>query len=141
MLYLREEVRYPKLQALRFNDWYVPCDGNGRTCRLLSEHPVVSCRRTEANDRSLILFNEEAEELNDADRFDPDAYETDNVWSFAAGRDRRLIAPRQRVREVLYGDDERFEIGSAFDVLSGDQGGRAADSCLPMKPLGLPQFA
>ena len=32
--------------------------------------------------------------------------------------DGRLIAPRQRVREVLHGDEERFEVTASLDALS-----------------------
>ena len=118
VLYQREEGAYPKLHALGFHGWHVQCEGNGRTYRLLSDHPVISHRRPRVTDRSLSLFNERQEELYYTDRFDPEAYERDDVWSFATGRDGRLIAPRQRVREVLHGDEKRFEVTASLDALS-----------------------
>jgi len=118
VLHQREEGAYPKLHALGFHGWYVQCEGNGRTYRLLSDHPVISHRRLRVTDRSLSLFNERQEELYYTDRFDPDAYERDDVWSFATGRDGRLIAPHKRVREVLHGDEERFEVTASLDALS-----------------------
>ena len=127
----REVGRYPKLHALGFHGWYAWCQGEGRTYRLMSDHPVISHRRLRVTDRSLTLLNDREEELYYTDRFDPDAYETDDVWSFKTGPDGRVIAPRRRVGEVLRGDEERFEVGAALDALTvvTREGGRLTLAC------------
>ena len=127
----QQEAAYPKLHAVGIRDWAVACEGGGRTYRLESGN--VSGYRSGASviQRSLSLFDGAGEELYYTQRFDPDAYERDGVWSFTTGRDSRLVAPRKRAREVLYGDEARFEIGSAFDVLTvvTEEGGRLTLAC------------
>ena len=128
---IQQEGTYPKLHAVGIRDWAVTCEGGGRTYRLESGNVSGYRSGLSVIQRSLSLFNDAGEELYYTQRFEPEAYERDAAWSFRVGWDNRLLAPRWRSGEVLYGDEKRFEIAGAFDVLTvvTDEGRRLAFAC------------
>lgn len=137
-LALREEGDYPKLHDQGIGTWVVTCHGHGRTYRLRSENTASAHSGLRVLHRSLSLLDGVGEELYYTVRFDPDAYETHGVWRFRTGWDSRLFAPRWRASEVLYGDEERFEISAAFDALTvvTSDGRRIVLACQRRPPDG-----
>ena len=129
--YTEQEAAYPGLHAVGLRSWGVTCQGDGRTYRLQSEN--ISGYRSGASviRRSLSIFNDAGDELYYTQRFDPDAYESHDVWSFRAGWDNRLFAPRRRSGEVLHGDEQRFEIGAGLGGMTivTKEGGRLGLDC------------
>ena len=116
--YAEQEAAYPRLHAVGLRSWAVVCEDDGRTYRLQSENTSDYRSGASVIQRSLSLFNGAGEELYYTERFDPDAYESDDVWSFRAGWDNRLFAPRWHSGEVLYGDEARFEMDASLGRLA-----------------------
>ena len=116
--YTEQAASYPKLHALGIHKWAVTCEGGGRTYRLTSKNTSNDRAGASLIQRSLSLLTATGEELYYTVRFEPDAYEREDVWSFRIGWDNRVFAPRWRADEVLYGDEQRFEIAGALDALT-----------------------
>jgi len=80
--------------------------------------------------RSLSVLDEAGVERYFTVRFDPDAYERDDVWSFRTGRDSRLFAPLGG-SEILYGDEAQLLVQSDYTalIIVTNSGGRLVLGC------------
>ena len=129
---LRQEAEYPKLHQVGLRSWAVTCEGSGRRYRLYSENTSGYRSSASVIQRSLSVLDEAGEERYFTVRFDPDAYERNDVWSFRIGRDSRLFAPSGGT-EILYGDEAQLLVLADYTALIvvTDSGGRLVLGCQP----------
>ena len=73
------------LTEIGLRSWTATCQGHGRTYRLRSENPTDWRSSDSVASRNLRLLDPSGETLYYTERFHPDRYEAEGIWSFDTG--------------------------------------------------------